>query len=229
MAKPTESSPSSHQVQVWDGAVRVFHWLLVLLIIFMWRSGTVKGEWLTYHFYAGYAILALLVFRIIWGFVGGTHARFADFVYGPAAIVTYIKTLPSRTAAKFAGHNPLGGWSVVLMILCLAVQVGTGLFANNDDLAMEGPLAKLVRGDTSNFLTHIHHINFNILLALIAVHIGAVLYYLIYKKENLIAPMWHGRKHLPEALAAAQRHSGGWARALLILAMVTAGVFLLVR
>jgi cytochrome b len=229
MAEPVSESTNLRPVKVWDAAVRVFHWLLVALIAFMWWSGKQKGDWLTYHFYSGYAILALLVFRIVWGFAGGTHARFADFIYGPRAIMAYVKTLPSRTAAKFAGHNPLGGWSVVLMIVCAAVQVGTGLFAYNDDFAMEGPLMKWVRSDTSVLLTSIHRINFNVLLALAAVHIGAVLYYLVYKKENLIGPMLHGRKYLPAALAAAERQIGGRGRALVILGIVAAGVYLLVR
>jgi cytochrome b len=228
MAEPQKLT-STRPVQVWDAAVRVFHWLLVALIAFMWWSGRQKGDWLNYHFYAGYTILTLLIFRIIWGFVGGTHARFADFIYGPGAIIAYLKTLPSRTAAKFAGHNPIGGWSVVLMILCVAVQAGTGLFANNEDYGFEGPLVKLVSGATSNWLTGIHRVSINVLLALIAVHISAVVYYLVYKKENLIAPMFHGRKQLPESLAVAQRRIGGLGRALLVLAIAAAVVYFVVR
>ena len=229
MSEQAKSSSGMRQVLVWDAAVRVFHWLLVALVAFMWWSGNQKGNWLTYHFYAGYAICALIVFRIIWGFVGGTHARFSDFIYGPSAIFGYLKTLPSRTAAKFAGHNPIGGWSVVLMILCVAVQVGTGLFANNDDTAMEGPLAKWVSGSMSGLLTSIHRININVMLALIAVHVGAVLYYLVYKKENLIGPMISGHKHLPEPMASAGRHIGGWGRAAVVMAIAAAGVYWLVR
>ncbi len=228
MEEPTKLT-GTRPVLVWDAAIRIFHWLLVVLIAFMWWSGRQKGDWLGYHFYAGYAILTLLIFRIIWGFVGGTHARFADFIYGPGAIFAYLKTLPSRTAAKFAGHNPAGGWSVVLMILCVAVQAGTGLFANNDDTGFEGPLAKLVSGATSNWLTGIHRVSINVLLALIAVHIGAVVYYLVYKKENLIAPMINGCKQLPEALAAAQRRIGGLGLALLVLAIAVAVVYFVVR
>ena len=236
MAEPAKSSLSpsppsagSRQVLVWDAAVRVFHWLLVALIAFMWWSGSQKGAWMTWHFYSGYAILTLLIFRIIWGFVGGTHARFADFLYGPRAIFGYLKTLPSRTAAKFAGHNPVGGWSVMLMLLCLAVQVGTGLFASNDDTGFEGPLVKLVSGATSGFLTGIHRISIYVLLSVVAVHISAVLYYLVYKKENLIGPMFTGRKHLPETLAGAARRVGGSGAALVVLAVAVAVVYFVVR
>lgn len=229
MAEEKRSAEGSRSVTVWDVAVRVFHWLLVLLIPFMWWSGTEKGAWMTYHFWAGYTILTLIVFRIIWGFVGGTHARFADFIYGPSAIIAYLKTLPSRTAAKFAGHNPLGGWSVVLMILSVAVQVGTGLFAYDETSGSEGPLAKLVRSDTSSLLTTIHKYNINVLVALIAVHISAVVYYLIYKKENLIGPMFNGRKNLPDAVASAPRRQGGVVSALVVVLLVAVGVYFTVR
>ncbi len=229
MTLPENPSPNHRPVVVWDFAVRVFHWLLVILIAFMWWSGKQKGAWMTYHFYAGYAIVGLMVFRIIWGFVGGTHARFADFIYGPSAIFDYLKTLPSRTAAKFAGHNPVGGWSAVLMILCVAAQVGTGLFASNDDTGFEGPLAKFVSGAMSGTLTSIHRISINVLLGLIAVHIGAVFYYLLHKKENLITPMLTGRKMLPESLAVADRQMGGVGRALVVLAIAVVVVYFVVR
>ncbi len=229
MSEAAGMSSESRRVLVWDGAVRAFHWLLVALIGFMWWSGEEKGDWLIYHFYAGYAVCALIAFRIIWGFVGGTHARFSDFIYGPKAVIAYLKTLPSRSATLFAGHNPVGGWSVVLMILGVLVQVSTGLFANSEDVGIEGPLAKWVSADVSNLLSYIHYINFNVLLALMAVHIGAVVYYLLYKKENLILPMFSGQKRLPPVLALAQRHSGGWLRALIVLAITAAGVYMLVR
>ena len=229
MSEQAGASSERRSVQVWDGAVRLFHWLLVGLIGFMWWSGEQKGDWLTYHFYAGYAVCALILFRIIWGFAGGTHARFSDFIYGPQAVIAYLKTLPSRSATQFAGHNPVGGWSVVLMIVCVVTQVSTGLFANNEDMAIQGPLAKWVSTDVSNLLSYIHYINFNVLLALMAAHIGAVLYYLLYKRENLIWPMFSGDKHLPPVLAQAQRRMGGWMRALVVLAIAAAGVYLLVR
>jgi len=199
-------------VPVWDIPVRLFHWTLVLLIAFSWLSS--EMDWMTWHMYSGYAILTLILFRILWGFVGSTHARFSDFIYGPRALIGYIRTLPSRTAAKFAGHNPLGGISVVLILLCVLAQAGTGLFAN-DDIINEGPLYKHVTKELSDWLTTIHKYNFNLLLALMAVHVGAVLYYLIWKSENLIKPMFTGRKHLPAGTSAATMRSVGLAAALL--------------
>lgn len=211
-------------VPVWDIPVRLFHWILVLLIAFSWLSN--KMDWMTWHMYSGYTILTLILFRILWGFVGSTHARFSDFIYGPRALIAYIKTLPSRTAAKFAGHNPLGGISVVLILLCVLAQAGTGLFAN-DDIITEGPLYKHVTKELSDWLTTIHKYNFNLLLALIGVHVAAVLYYLFYKSENLIKPMFTGRKHLPAGAAPATMRSVGLA--VVLLAACAAGVWFLVR
>lgn len=209
---------------VWDIPVRVFHWALVLLIAFSWLSG--EMEWMEWHMYSGYTVLALVLFRVIWGFVGSTHARFGDFLYGPGAVIAYIRTLPSRTAAKFAGHNPLGGLSVVLILLCVLVQTGTGLFAN-DDILTEGPLYKHVSKELSDWLTTIHKYNFNVLLALIGVHVAAVLYYLLWKSENLIKPMFTGRKHLPAGMDAATMRGTGLA--VVLLAACAAGVWFLVN
>jgi cytochrome b len=195
-----------------------------LLIAFSWLSS--EMDWMTWHMYSGYTILTLVLFRILWGFVGSTHARFTDFIYGPRALIAYIKTLPSRTAAKFAGHNPLGGISVVLILLCVLAQAGTGLFAN-DDIINEGPLVKHVTKELSDWLTTIHKYNFNLILVLIGVHVAAVLYYLIWKSENLIKPMFTGRKHLPAGAAPATMRSVGFA--VVLLAVCAAGVWFLVN
>lgn len=211
-------------VPVWDIPVRLFHWTLVLLIAFSWLAA--EMNWMTWHMYSGYAVLTLILFRILWGLIGSTHARFSDFIYGPRALIAYIKTLPSRAAAKFAGHNPLGGISVVLILLCVLVQAGTGLFAN-DDIINEGPLFRHISKELSDWLTTIHKYNFNVLLTLIGVHVAAVLYYLFYKSENLIKPMFTGRKHLPAGVAPAPMRSP--ALALVVLAVCAAGVWFLVN
>ncbi len=211
-------------VPVWDIPVRLFHWTLVLLIAFSWLAA--EMDWMTWHMYSGYAVLTLILFRILWGFVGSTHARFSDFVYGPRALISYVRTLPSRTAAKFAGHNPLGGISVVLILLCVLAQAGTGLFAN-DDIINEGPLFKHVSKELSDWLTTIHKYNFNVLLTLIGVHVAAVLYYLFYKSENLIKPMFTGRKHLPAGTAPAPMRGPGLA--VVLLAVCAVGVWFLIR
>jgi cytochrome b len=224
MADAQKQQGSVTATPVWDIPVRFFHWTLVLLIGFSWLSG--EMEWMDWHFYSGYAALTLVLFRVLWGFVGSTHARFSDFLYGPGALIAYVRTLPSRTAAKFAGHNPLGGISVVMVLLCVLVQAGTGMFAN-DDILYEGPLYKHVSKELSDLLTTIHKYNFNVLLTLIVVHVSAVLYYLLYKSENLIKPMFTGRKHLPSDARPAEMRSV-WL-ALVLLAVCAAGVWTLVR
>ena len=208
---------------VWDLPVRLFHWLLVLLIGFSWLSG--EMEWMDWHFYSGYAVLALILFRILWGFVGSTHARFGDFLYGPAALFDYLRSLPSRTAKKFAGHNPLGGISVVLILLCVLLQASTGLFAN-DDVLYEGPLYKHVSKELSDFMTTVHKWNFEVLLVLAGVHIAAILYYLFWKSENLVKPMLNGLKRLPAA-GAPPKTASLWL-ALLLFGFCAAAVWLAV-
>jgi len=213
-------------VPVWDVAVRLFHWTLVLLIGFSWLSA--EMDWMDWHFYSGYAVLTLILFRILWGFAGSTHARFSDFLYGPSAIIAYLRTLPSRTAAKFAGHNPLGGISVLLILLCVLLQTGTGLFAN-DDILYEGPLYKHVSKEFSDWLTTIHKYNFDVLLVLAGVHIAAVFYYLFWKSENLVKPMFTGRKQLPPGVAPANAQLRSPGLAVLLLAVCAAAVWFLVR
>ena len=150
-------------VKVWDLPVRLFHWALVALFAFMFFSGKMKGNWMEWHMYSGYTILALVLFRILWGFAGGTFARFSSFVAGPGAGIAFMRKLLSGAPAHVAGHNPVGGWMVLVMLVGLLVQAGTGLFSN-DDISIEGPLSKFVSKDLSDRLTSIHYYNFLVLL-----------------------------------------------------------------
>ncbi len=213
-------------VKTWDLPVRLFHWALVLLVIAQLASASIGGNAMEYHALGGYSILALIVFRILWGFFGGTHARFRDFVRGPGAVIRYAKSLFGSQHTTHRGHNPLGGWSVLAMLASLLLQAGTGLFAN-DDVMMEGPLAKHVSGRVSEIATAIHDVNAAILLTLIAIHIVAVLFYLMAKKENLIVPMITGRKRATGADQPARHGSLGLGAAL--LACGAAAVYLLIR
>lgn len=214
-------------LKIWDAPVRLVHWALVALIAFSWWSGEQGGLTMTWHMWSGYAILTLIVFRLLWGFFGTRHARFRDFLYAPGAVVRYARTLPGRSATLYAGHNPLGGLSAILMLISIAVQVGTGLFAN-DDVLTEGPLYALVTKETSDWLTTIHHYNFWVLLGLAGVHIAAVIFYWAYKRENLIGAMFTGRKRLPPELATEQTRERP-AVAVLLLALSAAIVYLVVR
>jgi cytochrome b len=146
------------EIKVWDMPVRIFHWALAVLLVFQVVSGKIGGSMMPWHVYSGYAVLVLVIFRILWGFAGSTHARFASFLAGPAATLRFAVRLFSREAVPQVGHNPLGGWMVVALIASLAVQTITGLFAN-DGVATQGPLAALVSLEASNDLSLVHRLS----------------------------------------------------------------------
>jgi len=228
MIESGASPGSSTLVKVWDAPVRVFHWLLVALVTFMFVSG--KLSWMTWHMRCGYAVLSLVAFRVLWGFAGSTTARFASFVAGPAAALRFARQLLSKSAAPSLGHNPLGGWMVLLLLAALLMQAGTGLFSN-DDVLSEGPLAALVRKETSDRISTVHYWNSNLLLLLLALHVAAVGYHWLVKKENLIGAMFTGVKRLPAHAAAggtATRFASSW-RALALLGVAALAVYLIVN
>lgn len=223
------SSPSTVPTKVWDLPVRLFHWALVLLVAALAITGYLKGDWMTWHMRCGYAVLALVFFRLLWGFAGSTHARFSSFLSGPAAAIGFAKKLLARAPAHSAGHNPLGGWMVVVLLLALLFQVGTGLFAN-DDILFEGPLAGLVSKAWSDRLTGWHYWNVNLIWLLVGTHVAAVLYHWLVMKEDLVAAMFTGVKRLPagEAQRAAGRFTSSWI-ALVLLVLSALAVFLVVQ
>jgi len=218
-------------VRIWDFPTRAFHWSLVLLVTFSAVSGEfgedLGAKFMDWHRLSGYAILALLIFRILWGFVGSTYARFASFVRGPGAVLRYVGEMAGGRPAEgpHLGHNPLGGWSVILLLLTLAVQVGTGLFIADEDLGVEGPLSKYVSGRMADALSEVHEANFGILLALIGVHLGAIAFYLFFKGENLVRPMVTGIKRLPPRHADAAARGGHVLLGIAVLAVGAAVVW----
>lgn len=215
-------------VKVWDLPVRLFHWLLAALFLFMFFTGKSKGNWMEWHMYAGYAILALVVFRVLWGFAGSSTARFSGFIAGPGRAFAFAKKLLSRSPAPVVGHNPLGGWMVVVLLAALLLQAGTGLFAN-DDISIEGPLSKFISKELSDRLTTIHYYNFNVLLALAGMHVAAVLFHVFVKKENLLSAMFTGKRRLEAATEVpAVRFVSSW-RALALFVLALVAVYLLVK
>ena len=194
-------------VEVWDAPVRVFHWVLVALVTLSVSTGYLAGNAMRWHVWSGCAILALLIFRVLWGIAGSTYARFAHFVRGPRAVRDYARGLLSRKPSYTIGHNPLGGWMVVLLLASLALQVGTGLFAN-DDFATEGPLYPKVSKALSDTLSAVHQASAVALLVLIGLHVAAVLYYFLYKRENLVSPMITGTKQVPARALPPARFPG---------------------
>ncbi len=192
MTGPSPLAPSGDYVSVWDLPVRAVHWALVLLLAFSWCSA--ENGLMDWHRYSGFAIMALLLFRIIWGFAGSSTARFAQFLKGPKAMRGYAASLGKRAPGDNVGHNPLGAVSVVILLLVMVVQVVTGLFAVDIDGIESGPLSDRVSFDAGRWAAELHEVSFTVLQVLIAVHILAVLFYLLYKRDNLIAPMITGRR-----------------------------------
>jgi cytochrome b len=177
---------------VWDLPTRLFHWALVMLIVLQYAGGEFDLLPMEWHFRLGYATLALIVFRVLWGFFGSRTSRFSDFVRAPATVTRYaVASLRGRANVAF-GHNPLGGWSVILMLASVALQAVSGLFST-DDLTETGPLAARVSDGTVEWMTHVHHWNRYVLLLLIVLHVSAVLLLWTLRRENLVAPMLHGR------------------------------------
>ncbi|RCS57446.1 cytochrome b/b6 domain-containing protein [Parvibium lacunae] len=182
---------------IWDLPTRLFHWLLVLCVVGAFVTVKIGGNALQYHFWFGYAVLTLLLFRLIWGLVGGHYSRFLHFPLRPTQLRAYL----SGHTSLHLGHNPLGSLSVLALLAALLFQSVSGLFAN-DDIASEGPLTIWISKSLSDTITHLHHENEAILLGLISLHLAAILFYAWFKRENLVGPMLHGHKTVATPLSA---------------------------
>lgn len=193
---------------MWDLPIRLVHWTIAALIPFSWWS--IHNQHTDWHIWSGAAILTLLIFRLLWGFFGSSTARFAGFVRGPRAVGEYL-----RGRWTGIGHNPLGAISVVAMFVALSVQVGLGLIAEDEDGIMTGPLYRLVSIDTSDRARELHELGFNIILGLIALHIGAILFYRV-RGTRLTKAMITGRA---AADAGIGMRPGKWWVALICLAV----------
>jgi cytochrome b len=182
-------------VRVWDPYVRVFHWLLVIGIAASWITG--ENGWMDTHYQVGLCVGWLILFRIVWGFVGSPTARFSHFIKGPGAILGYMKTMFARKPSHAFGHNAGGGLMVIVLLLAVGVQAFSGLF-NADDVLFEGPFYDNVPESFSDLAGFVHARLFNILLALIALHVLVIAIYLFWKRENLVRAMVTGRALLPK-------------------------------
>jgi cytochrome b len=192
------------RVRVWDLPTRIFHWLLAVCVISSIISGLRGGNALEWHMRLGYASFALLLFRIVWGLVGGRWSRFASFIYAPRTILRYLRGEHRAGEHLEVGHNPLGAFSVFGLLALLALQVGTGLFAD-DEIASTGPLIKYVSGATSLALTRWHKLSGEwLIVALILLHIAAIVFYRFRKKQDLLRPMIHGDKLLSAEVPASR-------------------------
>jgi cytochrome b len=208
-----------NKIRVWDLPTRLFHWSLVLCFIGLVVTGEVGGEALVWHFRLGYTVLTLLGFRMVWGVIGGHWSRFSTFVAGPATILQYVKgqAAPERSV----GHNPLGALSVLGLLFFSLAQVTAGLFSD-DEIASSGPLAKMVSGDWVSLATGYHtKVGKVVLIVLVLLHVGAIVFYRVKKRENLVSAMVHGDKEVPQVVKPSRDDIP--ARALAALVVVVCG------
>lgn len=203
MTDPVETMTAGAPQRVWDAPVRLSHLLLLLLVPTCWA--TAEWGYMDWHRRAGLSILGVLVFRLYWGVFGSSTARFTQFVRGPSAILEYLRSLKQPAHAPAVGHNPLGALSVLALLGLLLLQVGTGSFAVDTDGIESGPLSYLVSFSTGRDFAEVHELAFNALLALVLLHIAAVLYYRVFKREPLIEAMVTGRRVLPAGATAGLR------------------------
>lgn len=185
----------STAVAVWDFPTRLFHWALVFLLACSWWSA--ENHAMDWHRLFGTLALGLVIFRLIWGFVGSSTSRFASFVRPPGEVVRHLRSPVARP--KGPGHNPLGAYSVLAMLTLLVVQLGSGLLAVDTDGLESGYLSHLVSFETGRTAAEVHEISFNLLLAIVALHVLAILFYLVVRKRNLVTPMVTGRDRQIEA------------------------------
>ena len=190
-------TPALDSRLVWDLPVRVTHWALVLAVGGCWATHYAGVEWFTWHRRLGYTVLVLVAFRILWGFVGTRHARFASFVRGPRMLLAYLRERGPATV----GHNPLGALSVIALLALLLLQAGTGLFANDEIMNM-GPFYGWIAPELSNRITSLHRASSEWQLVLIGLHVAAVAYYVRVHRQPLVNAMITGRKPAAEVPAA---------------------------
>ena len=193
---------NQRQIRVWDLPIRLFHWALVILMMVSYFTARAGGEWMKLHFWSGYAILTLVLFRIAWGLVGSTTARFTDFVKGPSAAIAHLRDLLGGGRPREVGHNPVGGAMVVALLLAVLLQVIAGFFSADTDMGtVNGPLALLVADKWVERATAFHKFWINVLLWMVALHVLAAIVYLVWKRQNLIGAMVTGRKPLDDVVA----------------------------
>jgi len=242
MTEPSTPGQTPHKVKVWDIPVRVFHWSLVVLIGVSYLTGefggfdfTMPGSGnmvanLDIHLVSGLGILTLVLFRVVWGFMGSTTARFTNFLAGPGAIVSYVGGLFKSGTKFIAGHNPAGGVVVVLLLLSLLMQAGTGLFSKEDDFfGNAGPLNSLISEDDAKIITQRHKQIWGYIELLIVLHIAANIFYWLVLKQNLIIAMFTGNKDAKPEATVPELRFVGTARAVIVLFVVAGAVWGITR
>lgn len=195
-----------HTTRVWDLPTRIFHWGLVIFIIAVVSTGLLGGNAMLWHMRFGFVVLSLLLFRIVWGLIGGRWSRFVSFIYAPSTVLAYLKG--AGKPEHSVGHNPLGAGSIFALLLFLLVQVGSGL-VSDDEIATSGPLSKFVSNAVVSAATSYHkNVGKYVLFVLVGLHIAAIVFYLLRKRENLVAPMIHGDKELEHQFLPSRDDAG---------------------
>jgi len=213
------------RVRIWDLPTRLFHWVLVALIATLWVSAA-RG-WMTVHYVCGAAALVLVLFRIAWGFLGSTTARFSDFAVSPGRVAAYLRALRRGDDSPHAGHNPAGGWMVMTFLLLILAQASLGLFAN-DEFDFKGPLAEWISGKRSDLITRVHVFLFDVILVCTWVHLCAISFYALVKRDNLVGPMVHGTKPVDRVPSGLPLKFVSTAKAGILLATIAAAVIFVV-
>jgi cytochrome b len=203
-------------MKVWDLPLRLFHWAIVVLILAAWM--TELFDQMDLHMWIGETILALLLFRLAWGFIGSDTARFTRFLRSPVAAMRHLAHLRRREPDREIGHNAAGGWMVLVILALIGAQTGSGLFSN-DDGDNEGPLMHLVSKDQSDWLSHIHHLSFIAIQVVLVLHVLAIVAYAVLKRQNLVRPMVTGTKLMPMDAAAPRLVNPVWAVVTLAVAL----------
>ena len=225
---------------VWDLPLRAFHWLLFLSIVGLWVTGKSDADymdwltkhfdvtWMEWHFRIGYFVIGLLLFRIIWGFIGPKHARFVNFVPGPAKFFSYLGGVFKRDSKPAIGHNPMGAMMVLVLLVSVGLQAFTGLFTS-DDIVWSGPYNSAVSTALADKMGAIHHENYEILLVLIGLHIAAIVYYAIWKRQRLVPAMVTGMKPAEEVPANEAIPGSQLLKALIVALLCVGAVTVLVK
>ena len=220
------------KIRIWDLPTRLFHIAFALCVIGAIVTVKMGGLWMDWHVRLGIASLALLVFRLIWGLIGPRYVRFSQFVASPASALRYLRTMreATRPTHRYAGHNPLGSWAVIAMLLIIGFQAVTGLFAN-DDIMTQGPLAQFVSESTSGLMTGLHEFNEPFVYGIITLHLLALVFYTI-RGQRLVPPMIHGdvpAKELSPGTLGARDNSSVRIRAALLAVLLAWGAWWLMQ
>ncbi len=208
---------------IWDFPTRLFHWLLVAGITAQWLTGEYLDDAIDWHFTIGYCVLGLIIFRILWGFLGTRYAKFSSLPLNPRHALDYARSLPDKHSKPHAGHNPVGSWMVLIMLLAVLLQAVSGLFVS-DEIFSEGPYRSVASKAVLEVMEFIHFNLFDVLLILIGLHVSAALFYQLYKKQAIITAMFSGKK----TVEASPINGSRLLTALITAAIVAGAVYLLV-